>query len=200
MDDNGIAKVILFVAMMFFLPIALHQKVIVKEVMVEPETVTLEVHLEKRTVNETVTRLEDAEGEVIEEESEEEVIEEQEVVQQERPVPNIVSEPEPMTNGNLVKMRLTCYLPTGYNCADGTPPYFGALASNLSHLGQHCKLYRQDGSLIGEFISHDIGGHPDLVNGSALDIFCETLDDAWSFLYANAWVEGGSWYAWCEWE
>lgn len=196
MDEKEIGKVILFVAMLFFLPIVLHQKTIV----IEPETVTLEIHLENRTVNEVVTRLENEDGETLEEEVTEEVVEEEEVIVQERPVPNIVAEPEPMMNGNLRKYRVTCYLPTGFNCADGTPPYHGALASNRDHLGQGCRLYRQDGTLIGEFVSHDVGGHPDLVNGSALDIFRNSMDEAWAFLYENAWVEGGSWYVWCEWE
>ena len=114
-----------------------------------------------------------------------------------RPTP--LAEAEPIMNGNLRKYRVTCYLPTGNNCADGTPPYHGALASNREHLGQGCRLYKQDGTLIGEFVSHDVGGHPDLMNGSAVDIFRNTMEDAWNFLYENCWIEGGGWYVWVEW-
>lgn len=100
----------------------------------------------------------------------------------------------------LEKRRVTCYLPTGFSCADGTPPYHGAIATNMEHIGQGCRLYKEDGTMIGYFVSHDIGGHPDLVNGSAIDVFRYSMEDAWAFLYENCWVEGGQWYVWLEWE
>jgi 3D (Asp-Asp-Asp) domain-containing protein len=67
-------------------------------------------------------------------------------------------------------------------------------------MGRNFTMYRNDMTEVGNFTVHDVGGHHDLVNGSALDVFTQTIDDAWAFLYANCWVEGGSWYAWVEWE
>ena len=97
---------------------------------------------------------------------------------------------------NLQKVRVTCYLPTGNNCADGTPPYLGTISTNKSHLGQHCILYRADNlEPIGEYISHDIGGHKDLQNGSAIDVFAEDMQCAWGWLERNGttvyveWIE-----------
>ena len=193
MDDRTIGKTILFLALMFFLPLLMKDKPPeIKEIFIEPETVNVEVHIEKRTVVEHKIETETIEEEVVEEEKE--------IVEEVRPVPVIAEVPEPETNGNMVKMRCTCYLWTGNRCADGVWPYHGALASNREHLGQGCKLYKQDGTLIGEFVSHDVGGHPDLMNGSAVDIYRNTIEEAWDWLYENAWVEGGQWFVWLEWE
>ena len=193
MDDRAIGKTILFLALVFFLPLLLKEKPPeIREIFIEPDTVNVEVHIEKRTVHEHRNEHEVIYAEAVEEE--------EEVVEQVRQVPMIAEIPEPETNGNMVKMRITCYLPTGFNCADGTPPYFGAVASNHANMGRNFTMYRQDLTEIGSFTVHDVGGHHDLVNGSALDVFTNTLDDAWAFLYANCWVEGGSWYAWVLWE
>lgn len=196
MNDREIGKTILFLALMFFLPLILKDKPPeIREVFIEPETVNVEIHVEKRTITETIVKTDE---EIVEDVVEEEVSEE--VVEQVRPIPLIADVPEPQTNGSMVKMRCTCYLPSGFNCADGTPPYFGAVASNHANMGRNFTMYRKDLTEVGRFTVHDVGGHPDLVNGTALDIFTETIDDAWAFLYANCWVEGGSWYAWVEWE
>lgn len=192
MDDRDIAHVILTLALLFFLIIAIFSpgrtEIKYIEVLITP-TVTPTVTptpspSPTATPTPTVTPTPSPT--------------EAPTVAPTRPTP--LAEAEPIMNGNLRKYRVTCYLPTGNNCADGTPPYHGALASNREHLGQGCRLYKQDGTLIGEFVSHDVGGHPDLMNGSALDIFRNTMTDAWNFLYENCWIEGGSWYVWCEWE
>lgn len=196
MDERQIGKTILFLALMFFLPLILKEKPPeIREIYIEPETVNVEIHVEKRTITETIVKTDE---EVVEDVVEEEVSEE--VVEQVKPIPVIAEVPEPQTNGSKVKMRCTCYLWTGNRCADGVWPYHGALASNREHLGHGCKLYKKDGTLIGDFVSHDVGGHPDLVNGSAVDIYRDTLEEAWSWLYENAWVENGQWYVWIEWE
>ncbi len=99
-----------------------------------------------------------------------------------------VAEPIPTVEGTegLQYYRITCYLPTGNCCADGTYPYPGTLASNYEHLGQDCILYRADNlEVIGRYTSHDVGGHPDLVNGTALDIFVPDMDAAWSWIRTN---------------
>ena len=98
------------------------------------------------------------------------------------------AEPIPTVEGTegLRYYRVTCYLPTGNCCADGTYPYPGTLASNYEHLGQDCILYRADNlEVIGIYTSHDVGGHPDLVNGTALDIFVIDMDSAWEWIRTN---------------
>lgn len=192
MDDRAIGKTILFLALVFFLPLLLKEKPPeIREIFIEPDTVNVEVHIEKRTVHEHRNEHEVIYAEAVEEE--------EEVVEQVRQVPMIAEVPEPETNGNMVKMRCTCYLWTGSPCADGVWPYHGALASNSEHLGQGCRLYKKDGTLIGDFVSHDVGGHPDLMNGSAVDIYRNTIEEAWNWLYENAWVENGQWFVWLEW-
>lgn len=193
MDDRAIGKTILLLSLLFFLPLLMKDKPPeIREIYIEPDTVNVEVHIEKRTVHEHKNEHEVIYAEAVEEE--------EEVVEQVRQVPVIAEVPEPETNGNMVKMRCTCYLWTGSRCADGVWPYHGALASNRDHLGQGCKLYKKDGTLIGDFVSHDVGGHPDLVNGSAVDIYRDTIEEAWDWLYENAWVENGQWFIWLEWE
>lgn len=193
MDDRAIGKTILFLALVFFLPLLLKDKPPdIREIFIEPDTVNVEVHIEKRTVHEHKNEHNIVYAEAVEEE--------EEVVEQVRQVPVIAEVPKPETNGNMVKMRCTCYLATGSACCDGTMPYYGTIASNYEHLGQGLTLYRSDMSEIGKFISHDTGGHVDLRNGTAIDVFQPSIEAAWDWLYQNAWVEGSSWYVWVLWE
>lgn len=79
-------------------------------------------------------------------------------------------------------VRCTCYLPTGNRTADGTWPYEGILASNYEHMGDVALLYSVDGTFIGTFESRDVGGHPMLVNGTAIDIYRDNMDRAWEWV------------------
>ena len=98
----------------------------------------------------------------------------------------VVDLPQPETAEGLQLYRVTCYSPTGNCCADGVYPYPGTLASNYEHLGQDCILYRADNlEVIGIYTSHDVGGHPDLVNGTAVDIFATDMDSAWEWIRTN---------------
>lgn len=189
MEERKIAGVILLLAAGFLLPCVLAaMKPPTPDEPQEPETIVVEVHYEKRVIHYHTG------------EFPKEVIErEEEILEQTRPIPNVMEEPQPEWNGDLRKYRVTCYLPTGSNCADGTPPYFGAVASNHANMGRNLTLYKADFTEVGEFTVHDVGGHPDLVNGSALDIFVPTMDEAWDFLYKNCWVEGSSWFCWVKW-
>ena len=83
---------------------------------------------------------------------------------------------------DCVKMRCTCYLPTGYNCYDGTPTYEGVISSNKEHVGRSALLYTLDGEFIGYFECHDIGGNVMLRNGTAIDVYRETMDRALSWV------------------
>lgn len=86
-----------------------------------------------------------------------------------------------------VKMRCTCYLPTGYNMYDGTPCYEGAISSNKEHVGKVAFLYTLDGELIGRFECHDIGGNSMLRNGTAIDVYRDNMDRAleWVATYGD---------------
>lgn len=83
---------------------------------------------------------------------------------------------------DLQKVRCTCYLPTGNKTADGTVPYEGICASNRDHLGDVAVLYSVDGEFIGFFECRDIGGHSKLRNGTAIDIYRDSMDHAWEWV------------------
>ena len=96
----------------------------------------------------------------------------------------------------LQKVRCTCYLPTGNKTTDGTVPYEGICASNRDHLGDVAVLYSVDGEFIGFFECRDIGGHRKLRNGTAIDIYRDSMDRAWEwvgewgdYVYIY-WIEG----------
>lgn len=97
----------------------------------------------------------------------------------------------------LQKVRCTCYLPTGNKTADGTVPYEGICASNRDHLGDVAVLYSVDGEFIGFFECRDVGGHRKLRNGTAIDIYRDSMDRAyewigeWGDYVYIYWIEGG---------
>lgn len=98
----------------------------------------------------------------------------------------------------LQKVRCTCYLPTGNKTADGTVPYEGICASNRDHLGDVAVLYSVDGEFIGFFECRDVGGHRKLRNGTAIDIYRDSMDRAWEWVgewgdhvYVY-WIEGAN--------
>lgn len=72
---------------------------------------------------------------------------------------------------NLQRVYLSCYLPTGYNCADGTPPVEGVVSSNKEHLGMDCIVYDDDLTAVMRLECRDIGGNQMLRNGTAIDVF-----------------------------
>lgn len=97
---------------------------------------------------------------------------------------------------DLQKVRCTCYLPTGNHTADGTVPYEGICASNRDHLGDVAVLYSTKGEFIGFFECRDVGGHRKLRNGTAIDIYRDSMDRAWEWVgewgdYCYVyWIEG----------
>ena len=95
----------------------------------------------------------------------------------------VVDLPQPETADGLQLVYMTCYLPTGNNCADGTPPHPGVCASAPWRIGQDCILYHKDTlEVITRLECRDTGGHPMLQNGTAIDVFQWTMDDAWSWI------------------
>lgn len=106
------------------------------------------------------------------------------------------NEPPVVPNPDIHRVRCTCYLPTGNKTYDGTDPYYGVCASNVDHLGDVAILYSEEGEWIGFFECRDIGGNSRLKNGTGIDIFQYTMDDAWDwvgtwgdYVYVQ-WVEG----------
>lgn len=87
-----------------------------------------------------------------------------------------ITEQKYIEENNLEYVYLSCYLPTGYNCADGTPPYEGVVSSNREHLGMDCIVYNDDLVAVMRLECRDIGGDPRLVNGTAIDVFRTTYD------------------------
>ena len=79
-------------------------------------------------------------------------------------------------------VRCTCYVATGNRTADGTIPYEGIIASNKEHLGQTAMLYTMDGAFIGFFEARDLGGHHMLKNGTAIDVFRDSMDRAYEWV------------------
>lgn len=79
----------------------------------------------------------------------------------------------------LERVYLSCYLPTGNHCADGTTPHEGVVSSNREHLGDVCIIYDPE-MLTPEIVleCHDIGGNAKLRNGTAIDVFKPTMEEA----------------------
>ena len=89
-----------------------------------------------------------------------------------------ITEQKYIEENNLEYVYLSCYLPTGYNCAYGTPPYEGVVSSNREHLGMDCIVYNKDLVAVMRLECRDIGGDPRLVNGTAIDIFRTDMNRA----------------------
>ena len=86
-----------------------------------------------------------------------------------------------------VKMRCTCYLPTGNRTYDGTVPYEGVISCNKEHIGMTAILYTLDGELIGIYECRDIGGNKMLRAGTAIDVYRDNMDRAkeWVATYGD---------------
>lgn len=79
---------------------------------------------------------------------------------------------------NLQRVYLSCYLPTGYNCADGTPPVEGVVSSNREHLGMDCIVYDDSLTAMMRLECRDVGGHKMLKDGTAIDVFRNDMSRA----------------------
>lgn len=83
-----------------------------------------------------------------------------------------------------VKMRVTCYLPTGNKTADGTVPYEGICAARREDLGKVAVVYDLEMNLIGFFEVRDTGGAASLKNGTSIDIFRDNMGRAREWIAA----------------
>lgn len=75
-------------------------------------------------------------------------------------------------------VRCTCYLPTGHCTASGVMPYEGIVASNRDHLGDMCLIFDMEGNFIEMMECRDVGGHRKLRNGTAIDVYRDSMDRA----------------------
>lgn len=92
---------------------------------------------------------------------------------------NIYTEP--------VKLRGTCYLPTGNKTASGTVPMqFRTVAGRREDLGKTCLVYSVEDDHIGQLIFigviEDTGGHKGLKNGTRVDFFMESKEEMNAFI------------------
>lgn len=94
---------------------------------------------------------------------------------------------------HLKRVYLSCYLATGNNCADGTPPREGVVSSNKEHLGMDCIVYDNDLTAVMRLECRDIGGHKMLREGTAIDVYRDSLARAYELR-----DEYGL-YVWVEW-
>ena len=94
---------------------------------------------------------------------------------------------------HLKRVYLSCYLATGNNCADGTPPREGVVSSNKEHLGMDCIVYDNELTAVMRLECRDIGGHKMLREGTAIDVYRDSLARAYELR-----DEYGL-YVWVEW-
>lgn len=94
----------------------------------------------------------------------------------------------------LQLVRMTCYLPTGFCCADGTMPEIGGCAAAPWQIGKDCIIYRADTlEVITRLECHDTGGHPLLQSGMAIDVYAPDME------YALNWVGTFGDYVYIRW-
>lgn len=82
-----------------------------------------------------------------------------------------------------VKMRVTCYLPTGNPTASGIMPFEGMCAAKRDWIGKVAVLYTEDMEYVGCFEILDTGGHERIKSGKSIDIFRDDMERA------NAWIQ-----------
>lgn len=130
-----------------------------------------------------------------------EVIEEVEVVED---IPIAAAEENGMvqhleSTDGLKLVRVTCYLAEpGAHTADGSVPFEGLCAGAPWRIGQDCILYDVETlEPYARLECRDTGGHHLLQNDMAVDIYKDSMDNAWEQVRAHGdysyirWVERG---------
>ena len=86
-----------------------------------------------------------------------------------------------------VKMRVTCYLPTGNPTASGVMPFVGGCAAKRDWIGGVAILYTMDGEFVKMLDINDTGGHQRIKNGTSIDVFVQDMDAAreWIATYGD---------------
>lgn len=95
---------------------------------------------------------------------------------------------------NLQRVKVSCYIAgEGAHTADGSVPIEGMVSSNKDHLGMDMILYTNDLVAEARFQCTDVGGHPMLQNGTAVDFYRDDIGRCWDFVNTH------SAYVWVEW-
>ena len=95
---------------------------------------------------------------------------------------------------NLQRVKVSCYIAgEGAHTADGSIPIEGMVSSNKEHLGMDMILYTNDLVAEARFQCTDVGGHPMLQNGTAVDFYRDDIGRCWDFVNTH------SAYVWVEW-
>jgi hypothetical protein len=83
----------------------------------------------------------------------------------------------------LVRIKISCYIAgPGAHTADGSIPIEGYCSGNKEHLGQDLILYDEDLIPVGRYEIRDVGGHPMLRNGTAIDFYRDSLERCYEFV------------------
>lgn len=85
---------------------------------------------------------------------------------------------DPLFANEPVKMRVTCYLPTGNPTASGVMPFVGGCAAKREWMGGAAVLYTLEGEYLGVWTINDTGGHSRITSGQSLDLFMEDMSAA----------------------
>lgn len=95
---------------------------------------------------------------------------------------------------HLQRVKVSCYIAgEGAHTADGSVPIEGMVSSNKEHLGMDMILYTNDLVAEARFQCTDVGGHPMLQNGTAVDFYRNDIGRCWDFVNTH------SAYVWVEW-
>ena len=95
---------------------------------------------------------------------------------------------------NLQRVKVSCNIAgEGAHTADGSVPVEGMVSSNREHLGMDMILYTDDLIPEARFQCTDMGGHPMLQNGTAVDFYRSDMNRCWQFVNTH------SSYVWVEW-
>lgn len=180
MSDRGIAALIFLLALGCFLPLMIHGEPVQKATEAELVAYIPQTPTERPTPEPTKEPMPTMTPTPTEAPTPTEEPEPTEVPEGE--MPEYQAPPAEGTD-DLQLMYMTCYLPTGNNCADGTPPHPGVCASAPWLIGKDCILYDIETlEVIARLECRDTGGHPMLQNGTAIDVFQWTMDDAWAWV------------------
>lgn len=77
-----------------------------------------------------------------------------------------------------VKMRVTCYVPTGNPTKSGMMPKEGFCAARSDWIGKVAVVYDMDMNLVGYFEINDTGSHARIKSGKSIDIFRDNMERA----------------------
>lgn len=95
----------------------------------------------------------------------------------------VVAQQKYIEENGLVRIRVSCYIaPANARTADGSLCKEGYCAGNSETIGKDLILYDNDLIPVGRYEIRDVGGHPMLQNGTAIDFYRDSLDRCYEFI------------------